>query len=453
MSASPVTDSSSSAAPSIGGLRPSYSDEGLTQAFQIDETAHWVKRNSFQRIGLQFPDYLLHVAAKVCHRLSELTQRFCFILADTSYSSCCVDEIAGKRLHIDALVHYGHACLSNLSGKLPVLFVYVQRHPELMGISETIRRITKTVHDQLLSRDAQQPLVITYDFDYQNVAHALCIQLQTISRQSASSGRSWPIIWSEPELPSHSESIGASPFAASLPTVIFRRCGRAFHCVGENPSPPVPPWSLIHVGRCGSEETFHGLSFYRILLSFPEVDFTHTFHYDTYSHEVGASEDSIRRLLRRRTYLIEKAKDAQCVGILIGTLSVRDYLDIVERLQRLLKCAGRLCITLAVGRLIPEKLANLPELDLLVIVGCPECSLLDSRDILVPVITPFELECALSDVASRFHAIDNTAPHRLWTGAKLWVDFSDLLPASSSLMTTSWLRIHANLGARTQHGR
>jgi len=35
-----------------------------------------------------------------------------FILADTSYGSCCVDEIAAQHVEADVIIHYGQACLS-----------------------------------------------------------------------------------------------------------------------------------------------------------------------------------------------------------------------------------------------------------------------------------------------------------------------------------------------------
>lgn len=108
----------------------------------------------------------------------------------------------------------------------------------------------------------------------------------------------------------------------------------------------------------------------------------------------------------------------------MGTISVGGYQLVVDRVQRLLRCAGRFYVTLVVGRLNEAKLANLPELDLLVLIACPEASLLDSRDLLVPVITPFELECALAVSAGEM-----TPPAtRSWTGEKWWVDFRDLLP-------------------------
>jgi diphthamide biosynthesis enzyme Dph1/Dph2-like protein len=34
-----------------------------------------------------------------------------FVLGDTSYGSCCVDEVAGHHLNADCIVHYGRTCL------------------------------------------------------------------------------------------------------------------------------------------------------------------------------------------------------------------------------------------------------------------------------------------------------------------------------------------------------
>ena len=50
--------------------------------------------------------------------------------------------------------------------------------------------------------------------------------------------------------------------------------------------------------------------------------------------------------------------------------------------------------TVAVGKLNVPKLANFLEIDIYVLVACPENSLVDSHDFFKPVITPFEMELA-----------------------------------------------------------
>ena len=35
-----------------------------------------------------------------------------FVLGDTSYGQCCVDEVAAQHLNADAVIHFGHTCLT-----------------------------------------------------------------------------------------------------------------------------------------------------------------------------------------------------------------------------------------------------------------------------------------------------------------------------------------------------
>ncbi len=70
---------------------------------------------------------------------------------------------------------------------------------------------------------------------------------------------------------------------------------------------------------------------------------------------------------------------------------------------------------------------NIPDLEALVLVACPEASLLDDPDLLLPIVTPFELECALHDVTND-DGEEEREPTRVWTGSRLWLDFHDILP-------------------------
>lgn len=98
----------------------------------------------------------------------------------------------------------------------------------------------------------------------------------------------------------------------------------------------------------------------------------------------------------RRYYLIEKAKDANIVGILVGTLGVLNYLSAIDHLKRLIRAAGKKPYTLVVGKPNVAKLANFQEVDVYVLVACPENTLLDSKEFFRPIVTPFELEVALN---------------------------------------------------------
>jgi len=53
------------------------------------------------------------------------------------------------------------------------------------------------------------------------------------------------------------------------------------------------------------------------------------------------------------------------------------------------------------GKLNVAKMANFLEIDIFVLVASPENSLIDSKEFFKPVVTPFELEMALTKYGSR----------------------------------------------------
>lgn len=64
-------------------------------------------------------------------------------------------------------------------------------------------------------------------------------------------------------------------------------------------------------------------------------------------------------------------------------------------MKQIITKAGKKYYTIVVGKLNVPKLANFSEIDIFVLIAGPENSLVESRDYLKPIITPFELEIAL----------------------------------------------------------
>ncbi|KAJ1678089.1 Diphthamide biosynthesis protein 2, partial [Spiromyces aspiralis] len=91
--------------------------------YEIDQTARIISEGGYRRVALQFPDEMLADSTCVAERLADLTGSKMFVLADTTYGSCCIDEVAAQHCDSDLIVHYGHTCLT-LTSRIPVLFVY-----------------------------------------------------------------------------------------------------------------------------------------------------------------------------------------------------------------------------------------------------------------------------------------------------------------------------------------
>lgn len=137
------------------------------------------------------------------------------------------------------------------------------------------------------------------------------------------------------------------------------------------------------------------------------------YSYNPETQEYRRENAHVNKSLNRRFFMVEKAKDCEMFGVLVGTLSVSQYMDSISRIKKIIQDAGKSFYTFVVGKINVEKLANFAEIEMFVLVACPENSLIDSKDFLQPIITPFELEIAL-------------VPGKGWTG-DYSVDFTSFL--------------------------
>eukprot|EP00878_Enallax_costatus_P018217 GHUV01019170.1.p1 GENE.GHUV01019170.1~~GHUV01019170.1.p1 ORF type:complete len:290 (+),score=85.29 GHUV01019170.1:1008-1877(+) len=103
------------------------------------------------------------------------------------------------------------------------------------------------------------------------------------------------------------------------------------------------------------------------------------------------------RLLKRRYYLVERARSATMVGLLVGTLGAAGYLEALNVLRGLAKKAGKKTYTLLMGKPNPAKLANFPEIEVFVMLADPQGLILDSKEYLNPIITPHEAYLAFTN--------------------------------------------------------
>ena len=78
-------------------------------------------------LNSQFPDDLLKDSTKVVAALNQqlrslreidvtgsvdVTDVGLYVMADTTYGSCCVDEVAALHINADCVIHYGQTCFS-----------------------------------------------------------------------------------------------------------------------------------------------------------------------------------------------------------------------------------------------------------------------------------------------------------------------------------------------------
>ncbi|KAH6903836.1 putative diphthamide synthesis protein-domain-containing protein [Coprinopsis sp. MPI-PUGE-AT-0042] len=322
----------------------------LDKFYEIPQTACQIVQNDYKRIALQFPDDLLPDSVPIYKRLKAAigNGRELFILADTSYGSCCVDEVAAQHANADAIVHYGYACMTK-TARLPVIYVFGQSP---IDVENCIK--------QLSSHNAEGPKYLVHDPDY---------------------------TWKAQEI------------LSSLPV--------------EQGSPPNSPCTILYIGTNTRFLT-------NLLMTHSQSTVV---SYNPTSRSSTLESSQTNRLLMRRYATLQRARDADVFGILVGTLGVAEYLPLIKHLRSVLAQHHKKSYTISVGKLNPSKLANFLEIECFVLVACPENSIIDAKEFLRPIITPFELEVALSK-------------EPVWDG-KYVLDFAQLLESGSGVQVSS----------------
>lgn len=341
------------------------------------------------RIALQFPDSLLGDAAEVCWAMEEALTTdgkvpLVFILGDTTFGSCCPDEVSALHLEADVLIHFGHACLSPAMS-LPVLYSF--------GASKVDVSACVDVVVENVMRVGLQRILLLFQVEY---FHAI-EELQT---RISEKGDVLVVAGLIPQQGLRLVDDEPADLAKTSPQ---------YNRIGGLDIPANLDFSTFTVLYIG--DPLESQQYMNIMLRFTSMASGSPSAIWTFKPKESALDKSlptaIQRQLNRRFFLIQKARDATTFGILVGTLSQRHFASAVASLQKSILDAKRSCYTFAVGKINGAKLANFGEIDCYVLVACSETSLLDfERDLHVPVITPLELDVALGNTQWGDYSLD-----------------------------------------------
>jgi diphthamide biosynthesis protein 2 len=389
------------------------SDEQLYVQYEIRRTVNEIRSGKWKRVALQFPDDMLGDAPRVCENLKkdlkserkvdatkaiegvtegvakvaieeelevdvagkvnesrEDEEEHLTILGDTSYGACCVDEVAAEHCDAEVVVHYGRSCLSP-TARLPVIYVFTTKALDLESTVSTF---------QSTYPDLEEKVILMADIPFQHHVSELQRKLKEQGYTNV-----------------HETTIKHNP-ASPLPNRTIPEE------IQSNPE-TLKDFSIFHISDPPTS---------LLLTLSSRVSRVHILPTNT-AVSSRALQTNTTAALRRRYALLTKVATAPIIGILINTLSVKNYMTALQHCQELIAAAGKKSYTFVVGKLNAAKIANFSEVEGWVVIGCWESSLVESSDFYRPIVTPFELEMAMTD-----------DKERVWGGE--WVsDFGALL--------------------------
>ncbi|KKY35065.1 putative diphthamide biosynthesis protein 2 [Diaporthe ampelina] len=282
-----------------------------------------------------------------------------YILADTSYSSCCVDEIAAEHIDAHVVVHFGRSCLSPTS-RLPVIYVFTKH---VLDLDDALQCLESEFPDK------ESKIILMADVTYQDHVPELYRRAQE---------RGYKVLLST--------RIQHDPLG-SIPNRIIVDSDDNQVAVDETNGIDLKEYSIFHVSSPPTA---------LLLALSSRVSSLHIYSSPDSPSSYYSPARTTRALLGRRYAKLLNVTTAGIIGILVNTLSVANYLSSIDAIRKQIAAAGKKSYTVVVGKLNSAKLANFAEMDGWVVVGCWESSLVEEdAGFYRPVLTPFELEVAL----------------------------------------------------------
>jgi len=365
-------------------------DAQIQSVYEVERTAQEIVEGRWKTVALQFPDSMLRDSTRVfealeralehqsvgsdkgqteevkaeegseksfntatneSHAVESQQKHKLFILGDTSYGACCVDEIAAEHADAEVVVHYGRSCLSP-TARLPVIYVFTSRPLDLNHVIQSFETTYK-------ERGKEEKVLLVADMVYNSHVSAVLQQLKE---------RGWVKVLA-PEV-IHDPSSLIPNRKVDLEEEDLKTYS-IFHI-----SDP-PPALLLTLSSRVKDLQIHATSSLAVL------------------------QTNTAMTLRRRYALLTSLSTNPIFGILINTLSVRNYLETVTTVKNLIEKAGKKSYTFVVGKVNAAKIANFSEIGGWVVVGCWESSLIESNEFYRPIITPFELQLTLQGDSER----------------------------------------------------
>ena len=279
-------------------------------------------------------------------------------------NECCLGLIQAKHLPYDLFVHLGQACLSqNLVDKPQIQYVFEKKNPFNLEILQ--QRIIFLL-ENLKKSSQNEKILVLLD---QNLQHKnneiLEIFLKNYEKTHIFSSF---MPKNTKEIPNNINPLFLgyySNFSLTSSThIIF---------IGDETSP-----FLMKIGL--------------LLGKLPHKSFHFISDNENFKDD---SENFVRKELMKRFSLIEKSREKQVYGILINSPTLIQFQEIFIRMKTLLKLHNKKFYTLMINNITEAKLGNFPDIEVFVILSCPNHSIYTEKEFYRLIITPYELELAL----------------------------------------------------------
>ncbi|SMN18718.1 similar to Saccharomyces cerevisiae YKL191W DPH2 Protein required [Maudiozyma saulgeensis] len=357
----------------------------LSAFYSLDELSEYLLTHpQYGKVTLQFPDSLVMDSSFVIKIIEEQlnkkdpeNKRRLWVLADTAYSSCCVDEVAAEHVNADLVIHFGDACLNAIQ-KLPVVYSFGKPYLNLESLITKFKENFPDINSKVC-------LIANSPFTY---------YIKQIYDELKSSGYN-NLIYStvNKDLINDNVTILSQDFESDQTNFIYTLRNRMLYSDSNT-------YSEDKEKSIEDQLKEDVTLFYISVPQDPHLLYLTTMFNDVAIYDNTAdsiSNGPFPSLMKRYKYM-HVARTAGCIGVLVNTLSLRNTKETINKLTQLIKQNGKKHYLFVVGKPNVAKLANFDPVDIWCILGCGQSGIIVDQfnEFYKPIITPYELTMALN---------------------------------------------------------
>ena len=308
--------------------------------FDLNAVCDLILKHGFLRVALQFHDeYLANCISIYTYIINRLANDSIdvFLIGDSTYGSS-IDDISAQHVDSDVLIYFGSDLSS--SGSMPVMIVPFSKTVDMVHCVDELDRQL-----QLKGIPKSAPKLLLYELSYHHAIHESKSILQgmqnlTIGDLPPSANLlNWDMKSSQ-SLPSSNTEKYTKVGGLLVPAELLSDPNLVIWYVGEK----IEQNTSINI-RMGEN----------LVVSYsPETKIS------------GALKGCESREFRERYGGLLRVKDAQIIGIIVGSMGLSGEVTqaIVTRLETLIAAAKKSSYIFLMGRLNEAKLCNFPEVNI-----------------------------------------------------------------------------------------
>ena len=310
-----------------------------------------------------------------------------YIIGDTSYSPCCCDETTAMHVNTDLIIRIGSSCFTQ-NKKMPIYYLIDNIDFKEEKITQFKSEFFDKIENKLKSEKNLQNIIFFYNEKFQK---NLIYKIKDEFTQKIKDEYEKNIYFAEINIADYNKETkekikydeGEILYGRQIKPKMTKKIDNTF--------------LIIYLGINSEENLLYELSlrYCNIVNDILFISFNE--EKQMFAGEI-LNKTFSSKLLYRRFNLIEKVKECNTFGILIGSLSYPNLNKIIDLIKSLLEFQEKKVYTLLLGKITEEKLSNFTEyIDAFILIGCPFNPGYNKKIVNKPIVIPLDIKYAFDE--------------------------------------------------------